>query len=59
MSPLEDEIRAAIHRLYFGERRRLDVIAAELRLRPLTVRRTLVIDGGATCMPASGPYHKE
>ena len=59
MSPLEEEIRAAIHHLYFVERRRLDVIAAELRLRPATVHRTLVLDGGAACMPASGPYHKE
>jgi len=59
MSTLEEETRAAIHRLYFVERRRLDVIAAELRLRPLTVRRTLVIDGGAARMPASGPHHKE
>jgi hypothetical protein len=59
MSPLEEETRAAIHRLYFVERRRLDVIAAELRLRPVTVRRALVIDGGAACRPAHGPYHKE
>jgi len=55
MSPLEEETRAAIHRLYFVERRRLDAIAAELRLRPVTVRRTLVIDGGTAHMPAHGP----
>jgi len=59
MSRLEEEIRAAIHRLYFVERRRLDAIAAELRLRPVTVRRTLVLDGGAACMTAHGPCHKE
>ena len=56
MSPLEEETRAAIHRLYFVERRRLDAIAAELRLRLVTVRRTLVLDGGAVDMPAHGPY---
>jgi hypothetical protein len=59
MSPLEEETRAAIHRLYFVERRRLDAIAAELRLRPVTVRRTLVLNGGAVHIPAHGPYHKE
>lgn len=59
MPPLKDETRAAIHRLYFVERRRLDVIAAELQLRRLTVRRALVLDGGAARMPAPGPYHKE
>ena len=59
MSPLEEETRAAIHRLYFVERRRLEVIAAELRLRPVTVRQALVLDGGTACWPAHGPYHKE
>jgi hypothetical protein len=59
MSPLEEETRAVIQRLYFVERCRLDVIAAELRLRPVTVRRALVIDGGAARRPARGPYYKE
>ena len=59
MSLFHDERRAVIHRLYFVERRRLDVIAAALRLCPSTVRRALVIDGGAARAPARGPYHKE
>ena len=59
MSLFEEEIRAAIHRLYFVERCRVDVIAAELRLHPVTVRRALVIDGGAAHIPAHGPYYKE
>ncbi len=36
MSPPEEETRAAIHRLYFVERRAARGIAAELRLRPAT-----------------------
>jgi DNA-binding transcriptional regulator LsrR (DeoR family) len=59
MLPVNDETRAAIHRLYFVERRRLDSIAAELRLRRAAVRRALVIDGGAVRPPVHGPYHKE
>jgi hypothetical protein len=55
MPSLEDEIRAAIHRLYFVERCRLDVIAAELRLRPATVRRALVIEGGAAPHTTQAP----
>ena len=58
MSPLNAEDRAAIHRLYFIERRRLDAIADELRLCRSTVRRALVIDGGAARRPAPGPYHR-
>jgi len=38
--------RALIRHLYFVEQLPLDVIAAELRLRPRTVRRALVIVGG-------------
>jgi len=59
MSALRDESRAVIHRLYFVEHRRLDAIAAALRLPRSTVRRALVLDGGTLRMPASGPYHKE
>ena len=59
MPHLPDETHAAIHRLYFVERRRLDVIAAELRLHPLTVRRALVIDGGAARRPTPAPTTKE
>ncbi len=59
MSLLNDENRTAIHRLYFVERRRLDVIAVQLQLGRSAVRRALVIDGGAARTPARGPYHKE
>jgi hypothetical protein len=59
MSMLPDERRAAIHRLHFVERRRLDAIAAALRLGRATVRRALVIDGDVARTPARGPYHKE
>ena len=37
--------RALVRHLYFVERIPLDEIAAELRLRPRTVRRALVIAG--------------
>ena len=59
MSLFHDERRAVIHRLYFVERRRLDAIAAALRLGRSTIRRALVIDGGAARPRARGPYHKE
>jgi hypothetical protein len=59
MLPLKDETCAEIRRLYFVERCRLDMIAAELRLCRVVVRRALVIDGDAARRPASGPYHKE
>ena len=39
--------RSLIRHLYFVEHLPLDVIAAELRLRPRTVRRALVLRGGA------------
>jgi len=38
--------RALIRFLYFVEQVPLDTIAAELRLRPRTVRRALVVRGG-------------
>jgi hypothetical protein len=38
--------RALIRHLYFVEQLGVDVIAAELGLRPRTVRRALVIAGG-------------
>jgi hypothetical protein len=56
MSLLEEQLRAEISRLYFVERCRVDVIAVELRLPLVTVRRALVIDGGAA---PHGPYYKE
>jgi hypothetical protein len=56
MSLLEEGLRAEISHLYFVERCRVDVIAAELRLPLVTVRRALVIDGGAA---PHGPYYKE
>jgi len=59
MPRLKDETRAAIRRLYFTERWRLAEIAAELRLHPMTVRRALVLPGGARPQPQPGPYRKE
>jgi hypothetical protein len=59
MPLLNDENRRAIHRLYFVERRRLDVIAAALQLGRSTVRHALVIDGGVPRTPAHGPYYME
>jgi len=59
MPMFSDQRRAAIPRLYFVERLRLDAIATVLRLGRSTVRRALVIDGDAARAPARGPYHKE
>ena len=59
MPLLPDKRRAAIPRLYFVERRRLDAFAAALQLGRSTAPRALVIDGDAACAPAHGPYHKE
>ncbi len=59
MPPLKEQTRAEIRRLYFVERQRLGAIAAELRLHPMTVRRALVLPGGARSQPTAGPYRKE
>ncbi len=43
--------RALIRHLYFVEQLAVDAIARELRLRPRTVRRALVIAGGGQRRP--------
>ncbi len=48
--------RARIRHLYFVWQVPVDEIAAELRLRPRTVRRALVIRGGARRAPGD-PRH--
>jgi hypothetical protein len=50
---------ARIRRLFFVHRRRPDDIAAELRLEPIAVRRSLVLTGGAPHQRPTGPYAKE
>ncbi len=45
---MKHSTRALIRQLYFVEQLAVDVIAAELRLRPRTVRRALVVKGGVS-----------
>jgi len=52
---VKHETRALVRVLYFVEHLSLDVIAKELRLRPRTVRRALVLPGGARRRPGSSP----
>jgi len=56
---MKDETRAWIRHLYFVEHLALDVIAKELRLSRRTVRRALVVPGGARRRREPGPHTKE
>ncbi len=50
-APVKHSTRTRIRHLYFVWQVPVDEIAAELRLRPRTVRRALVIRGGARRAP--------
>lgn len=57
MSPaVREENRRRIRHLYFVQRVAPVAIAEELRLSLRTVRRALVIRGGAARTPPAGPY---
>jgi len=59
MAPVKAETRLRIRHLYFVQRVPPVVIAEELRVSLRTVRRALVIRGGANGNPPAGPYRKE
>lgn len=59
MSPIRDEVRLMIRRLFFTERLSIEEIAERLGFSVRTVRRAVVIDGGASRQPQHGPFHKE
>jgi DNA-binding transcriptional regulator LsrR (DeoR family) len=59
MSPVKEENRRRIRHLYFVQRVPPVAIAEEMRLSLRTVRRALVIRGGADRTPPAGPYRKE
>jgi len=56
MTPLLDDVRLLIRRMYFTERFSIGQIAGCTGLSARTVRRALVIDGGVR---VTGPYHQE
>lgn len=58
--PTLEEVRLVICRMFFREHRTLEQIADMLGCQVQTVRRVLVINGGARpSANAHGPYHKE
>ena len=63
MSPTREENRQQVRHLYFVARMSPAQIAEHLRLSPLTVRRALVLLGGARRSPPiglpPGPYRLE
>lgn len=59
MAPLSEERRTQIRTLFFVGGLTMREIARELRVNLRTVRRTLVLDGGAASEPPAGPYGKE
>ncbi len=61
MSPIRirEENRRRIRHLYFVARVPPVAIAEEMGLSLRTVRRALVIRGGADRTPPAGPYRKE
>ena len=59
MAALTEHARAAIRRSYFAGRWPIEAIAAVLQLAPRTVRRALVMRGGARSQPPAGPYRQE
>jgi len=59
MTPHEDYTEAAIRRLYFINRCRLDTIGAVLQLPRSTIRRALVMPGGVPPQPQTGPFRQE
>jgi hypothetical protein len=56
---MKHSTRALIRHLYFVEQIGLDEIATELRLRRRTVRRALVLPGGATRRRRPEPPRQE
>ena len=59
MSPLKNETRLAIRHLYFVNQISIVEIAETLGVTVRTVRRALVIAGGASPERRTGPYGKE
>ena len=56
MSLQADDVRLLIRRMYFTEHFSIEQIAGCTGLPVHTVRRAIVIDGGAR---VTGPYHQE
>ncbi len=59
MSPIRDDVRVQIRRLFFTERLSIDQIAERLGFSVRTVRRAVVIDGGADRRRVHGPYNSQ
>ena len=59
MAPLSEERRTQIRTLFFAGGLTMREIARELRVNLRTVRRAIVIDGGATSERPLGPFGKE
>ena len=59
MMAIDLATEAAIRQLYFVQRCRLDVIGDVLQLPRSTIRRVLVLSGGAPLQPSRGPFRKE
>ena len=56
---LRDDVQLLIRRMFFTERFSLEQIAECTGFSARTVRRALVIDGGARATAQPGPYHQE
>ena len=59
MSPIRDDVRVHIRQLFFTEHLSIEEIAERLGFSVRTVRRAVVIDGGADRPIVRGPFHKE
>lgn len=59
MMTIDHATQAAICQFYFVQRCRLDTISDVLQLPRSTVRRALVLPGGVSPIPTTGPYRKK